>query len=141
MRTIFHLDLDSFFVSVERILDPSLNNKPVIVGADPDFGRGVVAACSYEAREYGVHSGMPINEALQLCPHLTMVRGSFKLYGEVSKRIMKILEHYSPVMKVAGNDEAYLDLTDVVADYEEAKRLATELKDDIYASESKKCFP
>ena len=136
---ILYMDLDAFFASVEIRENPDLAGKPLVVGGDPKTKRGVVSTCSYEAREYGVHSGMPINEALQLCPHLTMVRGSFKLYGEVSKRIMKILEHYSPVMKVAGNDEAYLDLTDVVADYEEAKRLATELKDDIYASEGLTC--
>jgi DNA polymerase IV (DinB-like DNA polymerase) len=109
------------------------------VGGNPKTKRGVVSTCSYEAREFGIHSGMPINQALQLCPHLTMVRGSYKLYGEVSKRIMKILERYSPIMKVAGNDEAYLDLTEVVSDYEESRRLATELKDDIFASEELTC--
>ncbi len=136
---ILYMDLDAFFASVEIRENPKLADKPIVVGGNPKTKRGVVSTCNYEARKYGIHSGMPINQALQLCPHLTMVRGSFQLYGEVSKRIMKILSHYSPTMKVAGNDEAYLDLTDVVSDYEEAKRLATELKDDIYASEELTC--
>ena len=136
---ILYMDLDAFFASVEIRENPDLAGKPLVVGGNPKTKRGVVSTCSYEAREFGIHSGMPINQALQLCPHLTMVRGSFKLYGEVSKRIMKILEYYSPIMKVAGNDEAYLDLSEVVPDYKEAKRLATELKDDIYANEELTC--
>ncbi len=136
---ILYMDLDAFFASVEIRENPELEGLPLVVGGNPKTKQGVVSTCSYEARKFGIHSGMPINQALKLCPHLTMVRGSFKLYGEVSKSIMKILEYYSPTMKVAGNDEAYLDLTDVVADYEEAKRLATELKDDVYASEEITC--
>ncbi len=136
---ILYMDLDAFFASVEIRENPKLAGKPLVVGGNPKTKRGVVSTCSYEAREFGIHSGMPINQALKLCPHLTMVRGSYNLYGEVSKRIMKILEHYSPIMKIAGNDEAYLDLTNVVADYDEAKKLAMELKDDIYASEGLTC--
>ena len=82
MRTIFHLDLDTFFVSVERILDPALNGKPVIVGADPEYGRGVVAACSYEAREYGLHSAMPIKQAYKLCPNGIYLHGSHAEYSQ-----------------------------------------------------------
>ncbi|MHA1197901.1 MAG: DNA polymerase IV [Candidatus Heimdallarchaeaceae archaeon] len=136
---ILYMDLDAFFAAVEIRENPELAGIPIVVGGNPKTKRGVVSTCSYEARKFGIHSGMPINQALQLCPHLTMVKGSFKLYGEVSKSIMKILERYSPIMKVAGNDEAYLDITDVVSDYEEAKRLATELKDDIYANEELTC--
>ena len=136
---ILYMDLDAFFASVEIRENPDLAGLPLVVGGNPKTRRGVVSTCSYEAREYGIHSGMPINQALTLCPHLTMVRGSFNLYGDVSKKIMEILSRYSPIMKVAGNDEAYLDITDVVSDYEEAKQLATELKDDIYASEELTC--
>jgi len=71
MRTIFHLDLDAFFVEVERILDPSLRGKPVIVGGDPKYGRGVVAACSYEARKFGLQSGMPKKPTYRLGPNVT----------------------------------------------------------------------
>ncbi|MCE7742093.1 MAG: DNA polymerase IV [Candidatus Heimdallarchaeota archaeon] len=136
---ILYMDLDAFFASVEIREDPELAGIPIVVGGNPKTKRGVVSTCSYEARKFGIHSGMPINQALKLCPHLTMVRGSYKLYGEVSKRIMRILGRYSPTMRVAGNDEAYLDLTDVVSDYEEAKRLATELKDEVYANEELTC--
>ena len=76
MRLILHLDLDAFFVSVERILDPKLKGKPVIVGGDPKYGRGVVAACSYEARQYGLHSAMPIRTAYRLCPHGIYMHGN-----------------------------------------------------------------
>jgi len=75
MRTIFHLDLDAFFVSVERILDPKLNGKPVVVGGDPKYGRGVVSACSYEARAFGLHSAMPIRTAYKLCPQGIYLHG------------------------------------------------------------------
>ena len=136
---ILYMDLDAFFASVEIRENPSLAGKPMMVGGNPETKQGVVSTCSYEARKYGIHSGMPASQAAKLCPDIIMIRGNFSLYKQVSDNIMGIVKHYSPVMKVAGNDEAYLDLTDIVADYEEAKQLATELKDDIYASEKLTC--
>ena len=111
MRTIFHLDLDSFFVSVERILNPSLKGKPVIVGANPEQGRGVVAACSYEAREYGLHSGMPIKQAYQLCPNGIYLHGSHREYSQYSKAVKRILKKYAPLIEQASVDEFYMDFT------------------------------
>jgi DNA polymerase-4 len=111
MRTIFHLDLDAFFVSVERILDPSLKGKPVIVGGDPKYGRGVVAACSYEAREYGLHSAMPIRTAYRLCPHGVYIHGSHGEYSLFSKAVKNILEQYAPLIQKASIDEFYMDFT------------------------------
>lgn len=111
MRTIFHLDLDTFFVSVERILDPSLNGKPVIVGANPEYRRGVVAACSYEAREYGLHSAMPIKQAYQLCPNGIYIHGSHGEYSQYSKAVRRILEKYAPLIEQASVDEFYMDFT------------------------------
>jgi DNA polymerase-4 len=111
MRTIFHLDLDAFFVSVERILDPSLKGKPVIVGGDPKFGRGVVTACSYEAREYGLHSAMPIRTAYRLCPHGVYIHGSHSEYSYFSKAVKNILKQYAPVIQKASIDEFYMDFT------------------------------
>lgn len=111
MRTIFHLDLDSFFVSVERVLDPSLKNKPVIVGADPKYGRGVVAACSYEAREFGLHSAMPIKQAYKLCPNGIYLHGHFKEYERFSIAVRELLAKYSPQLEQASIDEFYLDFS------------------------------
>lgn len=111
MRTIFHLDLDAFFVEVERILDPSLRGKPVIVGGDPKYGRGVVAACSYEARKFGLQSGMPIRTAYRLCPSGTYIHGSHGEYSHYSRAVKKILEQYAPLVQQASIDEFYMDMT------------------------------
>jgi DNA polymerase-4 len=110
MRTIFHLDLDAFFVSVERIFDPKLKGKPVIVGGDP-HGRGVVAACSYEAREFGLHSAMPIRTAFKLCPHGIYLHGHHDEYSNYSRAVKNILEKYAPLIEQASIDEFYMDFT------------------------------
>lgn len=110
MSTIFHLDLDAFFVSVERILDPSLKGKPVIVGGDPQ-GRGVVAACSYEARAFGLHSAMPIREAFRRCPNGIYLHGHGKEYTRYSKAVTNILMRYAPVLEQASIDEFYMDFS------------------------------
>jgi len=111
MRTIFHLDLDTFFVSVERVIDPSLNGRPVIVGANPEYGRGVVAACSYEAREYGLHSAMPIKQAYRLCPNGIYLHGTHGEYSRYSKAVKHVLEKYAPQIEQASVDEFYMDFT------------------------------
>ena len=111
MRTILHLDLDAFFVSVERILDASLKGKPVIVGAKPEDGRGVVAACSYEAREYGLHSAMPVKQAYHLCPDGIYLHGHHEEYSRFSKAVKHILEKYAPQIEQASIDEFYMDFT------------------------------
>lgn len=111
MSTIFHLDLDTFFVSVERILNTSLEGKPVIVGANPSAGRGVVAACSYEAREYGLHSAMPIKQAYKLCPHGIYLHGTHREYSRYSKAVKNILVKYAPQIEQTSIDEFYMDFT------------------------------
>ena len=110
MRTIFHLDLDAFFVSVERIFDPKLEGKPVIVGGDP-HGRGVVAACSYEARKFGLHSAMPIRTAFKLCPNGIYLHGHHGEYSNYSKAVKNILGKYAPLIEQASIDEFYMDFT------------------------------
>jgi DNA polymerase IV len=107
---ILHVDMDAFFVSVEELEDPSLKGKAVVVGADPD-GRGVVAAASYEARKFGVHSAQPIGQAKKLCPHAIFLRGHYEKYSEYSNKIHRIFEEFTPVVEMVSVDEAYLDLT------------------------------
>jgi DNA polymerase-4 len=110
VRRIFCLDMDCFFVSVERVLNPALIGKPVIVGAKPDQ-RGVVSACSYETRKYGVHSGMPSSRAGKLCPHAIFIHGHHDHYSLFSKEIRAVLEGYVPVVQQASIDEFFLDMT------------------------------
>lgn len=108
-RAIAHFDLDAFFVSVERMINPSLNNKPLIVGWESE--RGVVAACSYETRKYGVHSAMPMKKALQLCRHATVISPSRGQYSKYSQKVTDIIADAAPVYEKASIDEFYLDLT------------------------------
>ena len=108
-RYIAHFDLDSFFVSVEVLKDPSLKGKAVMVGGHSE--RGVVAACSYEARKFGIHSAMPMKKAMQLCPHAIVVKGSYSDYGKYSKLVTEIIAAKAPLFEKASVDEFYLDLT------------------------------
>ncbi|MBV6513282.1 MAG: DNA polymerase IV [Ignavibacteriaceae bacterium] len=124
---IFHLDLDAFFVSVERILDPSLNDKPVIVGGDP-HGRGVVAACSYEARKFGLHSAMPIRQAYRLCPQGIYIHGHHEEYSRYSGLVKEILQRYAPILEQASVDEFYMDFSGCGKIYGSLFKLATELQ-------------
>jgi DNA polymerase IV len=107
-RIIAHFDLDAFFVSVEELNDPSLRGKPIIVGGRD---RGVVAACNYEARKFGVHSAMPSKKALQLCPNAVVVRGSRGEYSRFSRWVTQIIADNAPLFEKASIDEFYLDLT------------------------------
>lgn len=109
-RTIFHIDLDAFFVTVEQILNPSLYGKPVIVGGRPQ-GRGVVSSASYEARAFGIHAAMPLSQARRLCPQAIFLTGNYRKYCEYSEKFMSILADYSPALEPGGLDEAYLDVT------------------------------
>ncbi len=110
LRHIVHADLDTFFVSVERLLDPSLNDRPVIVGGHRN-ARGVVSACSYETREFGVHSGMPLRTASRLCPQATFLPGRFSVYRDHSRRVTRYIQDAVPVVERASIDEFYFDLT------------------------------
>ncbi|HLG31483.1 MAG TPA: DNA polymerase IV [Ignavibacteriaceae bacterium] len=132
MRTIFHLDLDAFFVEVERILDPSLKGKPVIVGGDPKYGRGVVAACSYEARKFGLHSAMPIRTAYKLCPHGIYMHGHGDEYTLFSKAVKNILEQYAPLIEQASIDEFYLDMTGTQKMYGSMFAFASRIQKEIW---------
>ena len=108
-RSIVHMDLDSFFVSVERLYDSRLNGKPILIGGSGD--RGVVASCSYEARKFGVHSAMPMRTARQLCPEALIIRGDFEKYSQKSHEITEIIREDVPLFEKSSIDEFYIDYT------------------------------
>ena len=108
---IMHVDMDAFFASVEILDNPELEGKPVIVGGANSSNRGVVSTASYEARKYGVHSAMPIVKAKKLCPHAIYLPGRMKRYEELSKKIHKIFQQYTPLVEKISIDEAFLDLS------------------------------
>ena len=110
IKTIFHVDMDAFFVSVEELFDPSLKGKAVVVGGQRDE-RGVVSAASYEARKFGVHSAMPLRTAAKHCPHAIFVDGHPERYRQCSEKVYEVLNSFSPQVEMASIDEAYLDMT------------------------------
>jgi DNA polymerase-4 len=126
-RRIMHIDLDAFFVSVEQVGNPGLKGKPVVVGGKPE-GRGVVAAASYEARAFGLHSGMPLATASRLCPQAIFIQGSFPKYREASRKFMEILADFSPYLEPMGLDEAYLDATGFESLHGSIKQMAQRIK-------------
>ena len=108
-RTVLHLDLDTFFVSVERLINPALERRPVIVGGMGD--RGVVSTCSYEARRFGVHSAQPMRLARQLCPQAVFIAGDMELYSRYSRLVTAIIADSAPVFEKTSIDEHYIDIT------------------------------
>ncbi|MEM9868957.1 MAG: DNA polymerase IV, partial [Bacteroidota bacterium] len=108
-KTILHLDLDTFYVSVERIINSELKNKPLLVGGVSD--RGVVAACSYETRGFGIHSGMPMKMAKELCPEATVIRGNAGTYSKYSDVVTEIIKEHVPLFEKSSIDEFYADLS------------------------------
>lgn len=131
VRKIIHLDMDAFYASVEQRDDPTLKGRPVAVGGSPE-GRGVVAACSYEARKFGIHSAMPMARALRACPELVIVRSNFTKYREVSQQVMAILRSVTPLVEPLSLDEAYLDVTENALGQPLAMDVAKHLKSRIF---------
>lgn len=127
-RSVMHMDLDSFFVSVERLNNPKLFGKPVLVGGTSD--RGVVASCSYEAREFGIHSAMPMKMAKQLCPEAIIVKGDTEQYSKLSNEVTDIIHHTVPLYEKTSIDEFYIDLTGMDKFFG-CYKLATELREKI----------
>jgi DNA polymerase-4 len=124
-NTIMHMDLDTFFVSVERKLDSRLNGKPVLIGGVSD--RGVVAACSYEARAYGVHSAMPMRRAKELCPDAIQIRGNSGVYSDHSNQVTEIIKEAVPIYEKSSIDEFYVDLSGMDR-FHNSYLMATELR-------------
>ena len=129
-RSILHVDMDAFYASVEQRDHPALKGRPVIVGADPKNGRGrgVVAACSYEARKFGIRSALPISRAWKLCPQAKYVRPRFNHYSDVSGIIMEILRAYTDLVEPFSIDEAFLDITGSIALMGPALEIARDVK-------------
>lgn len=130
MRAILHVDMDAFYASVEQLDNPSFQGKPVIVGADPKggTGRGVVAACSYEARKFGVHSALPISRAWKLCPQAVYVRPRMSRYVEVSHQVMSVFHRFTDLVEPLSIDEAFLDVTGSARLYGLPDHIAAEIK-------------
>lgn len=131
MRKIIHLDMDAFFASVEQRDNASLRGKPLVVGGKPD-SRGVVAAASYEARQYGIHSAMPCSHAYRKCPQTIFVRPRFEVYKKVSRQIRTIFLHYTSIIEPLSLDEAYLDVTDNKMGQKSATIIAEQIRSEIY---------
>ncbi len=123
-------DLDAFFVSVEQAENPELKDKPVVVGGLPEE-RGVVASASYEARRYGIHSGMPTSRAYRLCPGAIFLRGNFRLYNEYSERFYEILTQFSPEVNMVSIDEAYINIKGTRRLFGTPEQLAHRLKKEV----------
>lgn len=131
-RKIIHVDMDAFFASVEQRDDPTLLGKPVVVGGNP-YGRGVVAAASYEARAFGIRSAMPCAQAARLCAEAVFVRPHFAAYKAVSHQIHAIFQDYTPIVEPLSLDEAYLDVTENKKDIPYASTIAREIRERIRA--------
>ena len=127
-RNILHMDLDTFFVSCERLIDSKLNNKPVLIGGTSD--RGVVASCSYEARRFGIHSAMPMRMAKQLCPEAIILRGNSGIYSKYSAMVTDIIKENVPLYEKSSIDEFYIDLSGMEKFFGSYK-LASELRNKV----------
>lgn len=131
IRKIIHVDMDAFYASVEQRDNPLLKGLPVLVGGQPN-GRGVVAACSYEARRFGIHSAMPSVQALRLCPEAVFVKPRFTVYQQASRQIHAVFKEFTDTIEPLSLDEAYLDVTDNVLFGGSAFQLAREIKAAIF---------
>jgi DNA polymerase-4 len=124
-----HMDLDTFFVSVERLLDSRLNGRPVLIGGTSD--RGVVASCSYEARKFGVHSAMPLAFAKRAVPGLIVLEPHRALYTRYSREVMQIFSEYSPLVEALSIDEAFIDVTGARRLYGEPAEIGALIRADV----------
>lgn len=129
-RQIIHVDMDAFYASVEQLDNPDLIGKPLIVGGDPRQ-RGVVSAASYEARKFGVHSAMPMSQAIRLCPNAVVLPVRMERYVEISQQIHAIFQKFTPQIEPISLDEAFLDVTGSIQLFGSAKKIGRAIKDQI----------
>lgn len=136
-RVIFHIDLNSFYASAEEILDPSIAGKPVAVSGLSR--RSVVSTANYEARAYGVHSAMPIQEAIELCPDLIIVKGHYSYYEELSEKFIQVIHQYTPYVEQASVDECYADMTEIIKKFARPLDLAWQIQKQLKNELKLKC--
>ncbi len=127
---VLHIDIDAFFAAVEVMMRPGLKGKPVIIGGMPDE-RGVVSTASYEARKFGVHSGMALRNAARKCPEGIFLRGRFHIYDRISREFLKYLSRFSPVVEPVSVDEAYIDLSGMTYIHSSVYEIAAGIKDSV----------
>ncbi len=141
LRIVMHVDLDAFYAAVEEREHPEYRGRPIVVGADPKEGkgRGVVSTCNYEARRFGIRSGMPISRAWRLNRNATFLPVSMELYERVSSNIMTILKNHADRFEQVGIDEAFLDISETARDFEGARRRAEAIKDEVLSKEALTC--
>lgn len=132
MRKIVHIDMDAFYASVEQKDNPQFRNRPLVVGGRPE-SRGVVAACSYEARKFGIHSAMPCSKASRLCNHLIFTRPRLDRYREVSRQVMTIFQSYTTIIEPLSLDEAFLDVTENLVGESSATIIANSIRSEIFS--------
>ena len=125
-RVYFHIDLNAFFASCEELLDPSLRGKPLVVGGKSR--RSVISTANYEARKYGIHSAMPMQQAEKLCKDLVIVNGHYAFYSDMSHQFMQIIHSYTDLVEKASIDECYADMTDVICRYPKPLDVAFEIQ-------------
>lgn len=125
-RVYFHIDLNAFYASCEELLDPSLKGKPLVVGGKSR--RSVISTANYEARKYGIHSAMPMQQAEKLCKDLVVVNGHYAFYSDMSHQFMQIIHSYTDLLEKASIDECYADMTDVICRYPKPLDVAFEIQ-------------
>lgn len=136
-KVIVHIDLNAFFVRAEEIKDPSLEGKAVAIGKE---GRGgIVSTCSYEARKYGVHSGMPMFQAKQLCPQIIIIPGDYRFYHSLSHTFMNFVRNYTKIIEVASVDECFADFTDVIKNVKNVEAYFKQFQKDLFEKTQLKC--
>lgn len=136
-KVIFHIDLNAFFASAEEVLDPSLKDKPVVVSGQSR--RSVVSTANYIARQYGIHSAMPLQMAIDLCPDLVVVKGHYSFYEELSNRFIDEIKKITPLVQQASIDECYADMTEAIQHYEKPLDLAWKIQQNLYHNYHLKC--
>jgi DNA polymerase-4 len=129
-RKIIHVDMDAFYAAIEQRDNPQLKGLPIVVGMPPKF-RGVVSTASYEARKFGIHSAMSTYKALKLCPEVIIVEPNFRKYQEASKHIFKIIHRYTDIIESLSLDEGFLDISKTAKDFNEAVKIAQQIKQEI----------